>query len=210
MRRSTSPKPAPGPNTLPVSQLVLPLAVINVADAAAANPDYQLTPADLRRWERRYGRLPGGCCVAMNSGWARHVGSDRFTGRDAQSVLHFPGFHPEATDWLMKERRVRGMAVDTLSLDYGASTDFKTHYAWLPVGALGPRMRRRPGPGAAARRDAGGRRPQDPRRHRRPDARAGARLTGIPSPRADGARGKVGDARGEGSARGAPSPTAER
>ena len=126
-----------GPDTLPVSQLVLPLAVIDVADAAAANPDYQLTPADLRRWETRNGRLPGGCCVAMNSGWARHVGSDRFTGRDAQSVLHFPGFHPEATDWLLKERQVRGMAVDTLSLDYGASKDFKTHYAWLPSGRWG-------------------------------------------------------------------------
>jgi kynurenine formamidase len=126
-----------GPDTLPVNQLVLPLAVINVAEQAAANPDYQLTPADLRRWERRHGRLPRGCCVALNSGWARHVGSARFTGKDAQSVLHFPGFHPDATEWLMKERRVVGMAVDTLSLDYGASKDFKTHYAWLPSGRWG-------------------------------------------------------------------------
>jgi kynurenine formamidase len=73
----------------------------------------------------------------MHSGWAKHVGSDRFAGKDAQGVLHFPGFHPEATDWLMQERRVRGMAVDTLSLDFGASKDFKTHYAWLPSGRWG-------------------------------------------------------------------------
>ena len=52
-------------------------------------------------------------------------------------MLHFPGFHPEATAWLMQERRVRGMAVDTLSLDFGASKDFKTHYAWLPSGRWG-------------------------------------------------------------------------
>ncbi|HEY7550833.1 MAG TPA: cyclase family protein [Hyphomicrobiaceae bacterium] len=122
---------------LPASQLVLPLAVIDVAAKAAANPDYQVTPGDLRAWERRHGRLPRGCCAAMHSGWARHVGSDRFLGRDAQGGLHFPGFHPEAADWLMKERRVRGMAVDTLSLDYGASKDFKTHYAWLPSGRWG-------------------------------------------------------------------------
>jgi kynurenine formamidase len=126
-----------GPDTLPVGQLVVPLAVIDVAAQAADSPDYQLTPADLRRWERRYGRLPRGCCVAMNSGWGKLLGTDRFTGKDAQGVLHFPGFHPEATDWLMKERRVRGMAVDTLSLDYGASKDFKTHYAWLPSGRWG-------------------------------------------------------------------------
>jgi kynurenine formamidase len=126
-----------GPDTLPVSQLVVPLAVIDVSRRAADNPDYQVTPADLRAWERRYGRLQRGCCVAMNSGWARHLGSDRFAGKDTQGVLHFPGFHPEATDWLMKERRVRGMAVDTMSLDYGASKDFKTHYAWLPSGRWG-------------------------------------------------------------------------
>ena len=123
-------------DTLPASQLVLPLAVIDVSSRASSNPDYQVTPADLRAWERRHGRLPQNCCVTMNSGWARHVGSDRFVGKDAQG-LHFPGFHPEATEWLMKERRVRGMAVDTLSLDFGASKDFKTHYAWLPSGRWG-------------------------------------------------------------------------
>src|SRR5262245_22076142 len=124
-------------DALPVDQLVVPLAVINVADKAKANPDYQVTPADLRTWERRHGRLPRGACVAMNSGWAKHVASDMFLGKDAKGGLHFPGFHPEAADWLMKERRVRGIAVDTLSLDYGASKDFKTHYAWLPSGRWG-------------------------------------------------------------------------
>jgi kynurenine formamidase len=126
-----------GPDTLPVDQLVVPLAVIDVTGKAASNPDYQVTPADLRAWEGRHGRLPAGACVAMNAGWGKRVGTEAFTGKDAKGGLHFPGFHPEATDWLMKERRVRGMGVDTLSLDFGASTDFKTHYAWLPSGRWG-------------------------------------------------------------------------
>jgi kynurenine formamidase len=124
-------------DALPASQLVVPLAVVDVREKAEANPDYQLTPADFAAWEQRWGRLPDNACVALHSGWARHVASDRFLGKDAKGVLHFPGFHPEATDWLLKERQVRGMAVDTLSLDYGASTDFKTHYAWLPAGRWG-------------------------------------------------------------------------
>ncbi len=124
-------------DALPVEQLVVPLAVINVTAKADGNPDYQVTPADLRAWERRHGRLPRGACVAMHAGWGRRVGSDAFAGKDPKGGLHFPGFHPEATDWLIKERRVPGMAVDTLSLDYGASTDFKTHYAWLPSGRWG-------------------------------------------------------------------------
>jgi kynurenine formamidase len=126
-----------GPDALPARQLVAPLVVIDVAAKAAANPDYQLTPADIRRWERRYGRLPRGCCVAMHAGWGRHVASPRFAGRDSGGVLHFPGFHPDAAAMLMKERNVIGIAVDTLSLDHGPSKDFKTHYAWLPSGRWG-------------------------------------------------------------------------
>jgi kynurenine formamidase len=37
----------------------------------------------------------------------------------------------------MRERQVVGLAVDTLSLDHGASTDFRTHLAWLPSGRWG-------------------------------------------------------------------------
>jgi kynurenine formamidase len=127
----------PGPDTLAVDQLVVPLAVVDVVAKAEANPDYQLTPADIRRWERRHGRLPRGCCVAMHAGWGRHLGSARFLGKDAAGVLHFPGFHPEAAEMLLKERRVAGIAVDTISLDHGPSKDFKTHHAWLPAGRWG-------------------------------------------------------------------------
>jgi kynurenine formamidase len=37
----------------------------------------------------------------------------------------------------MKERKILGLAVDTLSLDNGPSKDFKVHYAWLPSGRWG-------------------------------------------------------------------------
>ena len=110
----------------------MPLAVINVADKAAKDADYQLSRSDLTAWERRHGRLPDNCCVAMNSGWARHVGdTTKYVGKDSSGVMHFPGIGSDATAWLIKERRVAGLAVDTLSLDHGASKDFKTHVSWL-------------------------------------------------------------------------------
>jgi kynurenine formamidase len=83
-------------------------------------------------------RLPARCCVALHSGWARHVGDpQRYTGADVSGVMHFPGIGPDATEWLLKERNVVGLAVDTLSLDHGASKDFKTHLLWLPSGRWG-------------------------------------------------------------------------
>jgi len=118
--------------------LVVPLAVIDVAAKAAQNPDYLVSRQDIADWEGKNGRLRDGCCLAMHSGWAAHVtDAAKFTGKDAAGVFHFPGFAPEAAEWLIKERSVAGLAVDTLSLDHGPSKDFKTHYLWLPSGRWG-------------------------------------------------------------------------
>jgi kynurenine formamidase len=123
---------------IPAETLVVPLAVVDVAAKAAASPDYLLTREDLAAWERRHRRLPDNCCVAMHSGWARHAGdAAKYTGKDAAGTFHFPGVSAEAAEWLMKERKVAGLAVDTLSLDNGPSKDFKVHYSWLPSGRWG-------------------------------------------------------------------------
>jgi kynurenine formamidase len=123
---------------IPASTLIAPLVVIDVADKASGNPDYLVSTDDLLAFENQHGRLPENCCVAMHSGWARHVGdAARFTGKDSAGVLHFPGFGEQAAQWLVHERTVVGLAVDTLSLDHGPSADFKVHRAWLPSGRWG-------------------------------------------------------------------------
>jgi kynurenine formamidase len=123
---------------IPAEQLVVPLAVIDISAKAVRNADYALSKQDLAEWEAKHGRLPDGCCVAMNSGWARHAtDAGKFAGRDSNDTMHFPGIHPEAAAWLLSERRVAGLAVDTLSLDHGPSKDFKTHTVWLPAGRWG-------------------------------------------------------------------------
>lgn len=122
---------------VPVENLVCPLAVIDVKAKAASNADYQLTPDDIKAYEAKNGPIPEGACVAMNSGWQAHFGTPKYRGQDDAKKLHFPGFHKEATDFLLKERAVNGIAVDTLSLDHGASPDFAVHYSWLPSGRYG-------------------------------------------------------------------------
>lgn len=118
-------------------QLVCPLAIIDVTQKAAKDADYRVSVDDIRGYERRWGRIPDGACVAMHSGWDKHVRSPRFRGADDAKVLHFPGFALETADFLIRERKVVGMAVDTLSLDHGPSKDFAVHYKWLPSGRYG-------------------------------------------------------------------------
>jgi kynurenine formamidase len=122
---------------VPLSMLIVPLVVVDIRDKAEENPDAQLTVEDLRRWERRHGRIPKDACVAMNSGWAAKVNTPEFRNADANGALHFPGFHLEAAQFLLEERQVHGIAVDTLSLDYGLSPDFAVHYLWLPSNRWG-------------------------------------------------------------------------
>lgn len=125
-------------DTIVTAELVVPLAVIDVRKQAEKDPDYLVSVEDVLIWEKRFKKLPDSCCVAMLSGWGAHVGNEaKFTGKDASGGFHFPGFSPELAEWLLKERKVLGLAVDTLSLDNGASKDFKTHKTWLPAGRWG-------------------------------------------------------------------------
>ncbi|UFN50364.1 cyclase family protein [Roseomonas sp. OT10] len=124
-------------DAIPASELVLPVAVIDIRQRAQEDADTTLTPDDIRRWEAANGPLPEGCCVVMNSGWHRLLDSPRFTNRDAAGVNHMPGFHAETAAMLMAERQVRSIGVDTLSLDPGRDATFPVHYAWLGSGRWG-------------------------------------------------------------------------
>jgi kynurenine formamidase len=122
---------------IPVENLVVPLAIIDIREKAATNADAQVTPDDIKAWVDRNGSIPDKACVAMNSGWDAHVTGPKFRNADDKKVMHFPGFHTEAAKMLLETTSASGIAVDTLSLDFGRSPDFATHYTWLPSGRWG-------------------------------------------------------------------------
>ena len=124
-------------NEIPVSNLVCPLAVIDIAARAAEDADAQVTPADIKAWIDANGPIPEGACVAMHSGWAGKTGGAGFRNADDEGTMHFPGFHVEAAQMLIEETGAGAIGVDTLSLDFGPSGDFATHYAWLPTNRYG-------------------------------------------------------------------------
>lgn len=41
--------------------------------------------------------------------------------------LHFPGLHPDAARWLVTERKIKAVGLDTPSIDYGQSELFESH-----------------------------------------------------------------------------------
>jgi kynurenine formamidase len=110
------------------SELIVQAVVIDIAGRAARDPDTVVTIEDLRSFERRHGRIPRDAAVLMYSGWGAKVGDpDAYRGTDTTGTLHFPGFDPDACEWLLRRRGIRSLGVDTLSIDPGNSTTFETH-----------------------------------------------------------------------------------
>jgi kynurenine formamidase len=105
-----------------------------VTSRCAKDPDYLLSIADVEAWEKRHGRIPAKAWVVMYTGVGTQHYPDRLkvlgtekTGPEAVPELHFPGFSPEAVEWLIRERDIRGIAIDTPSIDRGQSKDFQVH-----------------------------------------------------------------------------------
>jgi len=118
---------------IPLDRLIGPAVVVDVSDAAASNPDYQVRVADLEAWEAEHGSIPDGAVLLLRSGWgtrwpdrARYLGTT-LTGPAAVPELHFPGLHPDAARWLVDHRRIDALGIDTPSIDFGQSTRFESH-----------------------------------------------------------------------------------
>ena len=123
---------------LTLDELMAPIAVVDISERAARNPDTVVTTDDLRRYERRHGRIKRGSLVAMNSGWDRRAGSEAaYRNTDASGTMHFPGWSDDAVEWLIDERGIAAIGVDTLSLDPGNATAFVAHVALLSADRFG-------------------------------------------------------------------------
>lgn len=125
-------------DAIDIGTLFASLAVIDISARAAEDPDTALTVDDILEYEATYGEIPAGTLVAMDSGWSgKWSDPEAFVNLDADGVQHYPGFHPDAAEFLVTERDIVGIAVDTLSQDPGNSTDFGTHITILGAGKYG-------------------------------------------------------------------------
>ncbi len=116
---------------IPLAQTIGPGVIIDVRAKADANRDYLLGADDVSGWEKKYGRIPKAAIVLMYTGWGKYWGDrKRYFGTDEPgdvSNLHFPGFSKQAAEFLIKQRNVKAVGLDTPSIDYGPSKDFIAH-----------------------------------------------------------------------------------
>jgi kynurenine formamidase len=118
---------------IPLDRLVGPGILIDITANCTKTRDYQITHTDFAHWEAAHGSIPPNSIVLLRTGYAqywpdrkRYLGTDG-RGPDALRELRFPGLHPQAAEWLVQQRCVKAVGIDTASIDYGQSTIFQSH-----------------------------------------------------------------------------------
>jgi kynurenine formamidase len=131
-------KNQPSVDEIAPRELFAPGVVIDVSPQAESDADYRLTVDDISSWEKQNGRIPDGAVVFLHTGWGRHwTNFPRYKNQDVMGKMHFPGYSEQAARWLVGERRIRGLGIDTLSIDYGLSKDFPVHHVVNAAGRYG-------------------------------------------------------------------------
>jgi kynurenine formamidase len=119
---------------VPLEEWIGPAVKVDVTAKCNQDRDYLLAVEDLKTWEQTYGLIPDGAWVIMYTGIDTKYYPDKKmvlgtekTGPEAIPDLSFPGFSRESVEFLIKERNIKGIAIDTPSIDRGKSPDFMVH-----------------------------------------------------------------------------------
>ena len=118
---------------IPLDQLLGAAIVIDVTSQCASDPDYRITSNDFLNWEKAHRKIANGTIVLLRTGFGKHY-PDRKKylgtaerGPAAVAQLHFPGLHPDAARWLVSNRSIKAIGLDTASIDFGQSTKYESH-----------------------------------------------------------------------------------
>jgi kynurenine formamidase len=110
-------------DTIPARRFVGPASVIDVTAEVSKSPDFLLTIEHVAAWEEQHGRIPAGAWVLLHTGWSQRVGREAFLNAQADGA-HSPGVHQDCTQFLIRERDILGLGVETVGTDAGQAGGF--------------------------------------------------------------------------------------
>lgn len=106
-----------------VTELLLPLVVIDIHKKVRSNPDYTVTMDDVQAWEQKHGKIPASAFVALRSDWSLLWPSHQaMQNLDDDGISHSPGWSGEVINFIFDHRGAVACGHETLDTDPGAST----------------------------------------------------------------------------------------
>jgi kynurenine formamidase len=120
-----------------LDQLIAQGVKIDVSAKVSADPNYLISIEDVKAWEAANEKIPEWSIVLFQTGFGSrwpdkkaYLGTDQ-KGPEAVKDLHFPGLSPDTAKWIVENRKVHAVGIDTASIDFGQSTLFESHVALM-------------------------------------------------------------------------------
>ena len=118
----------PAINELPPTYAVRPLVVISIVPQVKKDPKYALQVADIRKFEKRHGRIPRGSVVMVRSDWSEKWTEDPEAAKALAADPNFPGVGLDALKFLHLKRHILFHGHEPLDTD---TTPTLEGEAWL-------------------------------------------------------------------------------
>ncbi|XP_057317593.1 kynurenine formamidase-like isoform X2 [Hydractinia symbiolongicarpus] len=119
-----------GVHEIPLERLVGRLFLVDVSNEASKEEDFLITQKLIERAEMNQNRTINDSIVLFYTGWSQrwpdlkgYLGTDSFN----DTLLHFPGLHPNATRWMVNNRKFKSIGIDTASFDIGQDSFLSSH-----------------------------------------------------------------------------------
>ena len=121
-------------------QLVGKAIVIDVHEKVKNNKDYFIGLDDIKKFEKQYRPIQPGDIVLFRTDWSKHWNNKKqYLGTDQLNDLknlHFPGISAEVAKYLALAK-VKGIGIDSPSMDTGISKNFWVHRIILGANLYG-------------------------------------------------------------------------
>lgn len=109
--------PANSVDAIAPADLVAPASVIDCSRQATGNADFLLDVAHIEAWEAEHGPIAPRSWVLFRTDWSKRHGED-YTNRKDDGA-HTPGPDADAVRYLIEQRDIIGLGVETIGTDAG-------------------------------------------------------------------------------------------
>ncbi len=111
-------------DTIDAAKFVAPACVVDASQEVAGDDDWLLSVDFLLAWEEKHGRIPSNAWLLLRTDWSKRISDPAAFVNMREDGAHTPGPTQAAVEWLINERNVCGLGVETINTDAGQS------YAW--------------------------------------------------------------------------------
>jgi kynurenine formamidase len=108
---------------IPVSDMILPLVVLDATPYLAGDPNHAFSLADLHAWEVRHGMVPKGAFAALRT----DMGKDFESDPERFARVPFPAWSLEVVKFLVEQRGIAAIGHESMDSDTTEKMETETY-----------------------------------------------------------------------------------